>query len=399
MKFQNAYVPGGFLWSSPFIRWQGAAAGVNSLDLASQVTRDALRQRGFDVTHVSQLVYGSTVPQAGSFYAGPLVAARMGIEGVGGPSITQACATSVACIAHAAAAIELSEGVQLVVTADRVSNAPLLVYPRPASMGGAPATEHWELDNFAADPWTGESMLATAEATASEGGISREQCDELALLRYEQYQSALKDGRRLQRAFMQPIVVQDRKQELILQEDVGIGAYTAASLSAMRPINVDGVLTAGTQTHPADGAAGLIVARREQCAEFAKGEPAVQLLSAASCRAEKGRMPKAPVYAAQRALQMAGLGIEQVKFVVTHNPFAVNDLWFSKALNFPLHRMNVYGCSLIYGHPQGPTGMRGIVELALALKEQGGGIGLFTGCAAGDMGAALVIRVDDSFRA
>jgi len=56
--------------------------------------------------------------------------------------------------------------------------------------------------------------------------------------------------------------------------------------------------------------------------------------------------------------------------------------------------MNTYGCSLVYGHPQGPTGARGITELIHTLARRGGGIGLFTGCAAGDTGAAIVLRVD-----
>jgi acetyl-CoA acetyltransferase len=63
-------------------------------------------------------------------------------------------------------------------------------------------------------------------------------------------------------------------------------------------------------------------------------------------------------------------------------------------MDYPLEKMNPLGCSLIYGHPQGPTGMRGIVELVHALRAQGGGLGLFTGCAAGDMGAALVVSVE-----
>jgi acetyl-CoA acetyltransferase len=57
--------------------------------------------------------------------------------------------------------------------------------------------------------------------------------------------------------------------------------------------------------------------------------------------------------------------------------------------------MNSYGCSLIFGHPQGPTGLRSIAELIEELRERGGGTGLFTGCAAGDTGAAVVLRVDD----
>ena len=69
--------------------------------------------------------------------------------------------------------------------------------------------------------------------------------------------------------------------------------------------------------------------------------------------------------------------------------------WFARETGYPLERMNEYGSSLIYGHPQGPTGLRAIAELIEALRRRGGGVGLFTGCAAGDTGAALVLRVDD----
>jgi acetyl-CoA C-acetyltransferase len=57
--------------------------------------------------------------------------------------------------------------------------------------------------------------------------------------------------------------------------------------------------------------------------------------------------------------------------------------------------MNLFGSSLVYGHPQGPTGARIIAELIETLRRRGGGIGLFTGCAAGDTGAAVVLRVED----
>jgi acetyl-CoA acetyltransferase len=105
-------------------------------------------------------------------------------------------------------------------------------------------------------------------------------------------------------------------------------------------------------------------------------------------------MPKAPVPAAAAALNDAGLGISAVDVIKTHNPFAVNDLWFARETGADVEAMNPYGCSLIYGHPQGPTGARGLIELMWALHDRGGGRGLFTGCAAGDTGAALVIEVD-----
>jgi acetyl-CoA acetyltransferase len=74
--------------------------------------------------------------------------------------------------------------------------------------------------------------------------------------------------------------------------------------------------------------------------------------------------------------------------VKTHNPFAANDIAFARETGFPLERMNNYGCSLIWGHPQGPTGLRSIIELIEELALRGGGVGLFTGCAAGDSGMA-----------
>jgi acetyl-CoA C-acetyltransferase len=395
MKFEDACIPLPLLWSSPFIRWQGAAADVSALDLAVQVTRDALAAGSLEPSEVTQLVFGTTVPQPDSFYAPPWIAARLGMTGVGGPSIAQACATAAACLAAAAAATEHEQGsTQLVVTADRTSNGPLLVYPRSASMGGAPLTTHWVLDSFAADPWTGESMLYTAEATAKDAGFTRQQCDELTLLRFSQYQNSLRDERALQRRYLRPIVIESRKAKTRLDSDQGISEYSAAGLAKLSPPVPGGVVTPGTQTHPADGTAGAIVTGISNARRLAGGQPIVRLLSIEFARAEKGRMPKAPALAAKKALDAAGKNAADLKVVTTHNPFAVNDLWLHRELGFPLERMNPLGCSLIYGHPQGPTGLRAVAELAQSLAIEGGGLGLFTGCAAGDMGAAVLVAVE-----
>ncbi len=157
----------------------------------------------------------------------------------------------------------------------------------------------------------------------------------------------------------------------------------------------EGVVSFGTQTHPADGCAGAVVTTVERARELSRGAGVARILGTGQARVEKAYMPKAPVPAAQAALAGAGIGIEAVDVVTTHNPFAVNDLWFSRQTGYPVERMNPYGCSLVYGHPQGPTGLRLIAELIEALRERGGGTGLFTGCAAGDTGAAVVIRVED----
>ena len=91
---------------------------------------------------------------------------------------------------------------------------------------------------------------------------------------------------------------------------------------------------------------------------------------------------------------MPGSGSTGSPAVKTHNPFAVNDLYFAGATGFDAGSMNNYGSSLIFGHPQGPTGMRLVLELIEELALTGGGYGLFTGCAAGDSAAALVLKVE-----
>jgi len=79
--------------------------------------------------------------------------------------------------------------------------------------------------------------------------------------------------------------------------------------------------------------------------------------------------------------------------IKSHNPFAVNDIAFARAFGLDWKDMNNYGCSLIWGHPQGPTGLRAIIEMIEELVLQGGGYGLFQGCAAGDSALATIIKV------
>lgn len=397
MRLERACIPPGFAWSSPFVRWQGPLAEVSSLDLAVAVTTAALAARQFDPQQLTSLVLGWTVPQREIFYGAPTLAARIGAPGVSGPMISQACATSVACLHAAAASVELGEDeLSLVVTTDRTSNGPTLSYPRPSAPGGAPDSEHWVLDNFAKDPWGGEAMYVTGEIVAREAGITRAELDEITALRYEQYTRALADDRAFQRRYMVPVEIPARRGEpLRVEADVGIHPTTRAGLAKLRPIAPDGVLTFGSQTHPADGAAGMLVTSEARARALAPGQGLVRLLASGFARVAKAHMPQAPVPAAQAALRDAGLTIADIDIIKTHNPFAVNDAYIAKTMGVPLERMNDYGSSLIFGHPQGPTGARLIAELIEQLRMRGGGTGLFTGCAAGDVGAALVLRVED----
>ena len=280
---------------------------------------------------------------------------------------------------------------------DRVSNGPHTIWPNPLGQGGQVVVENWVLDNFNFDPWGQKPMIETAENVAklTKGGVTKEDCDAVTLKRYEQYMDALAKDRAFQKRYMFPVEFKKGKKEVgILETDEGITPTTKEGLASLKPVIPGGVLTFGSQTHPADGNCGIIVTTKEKARELS-ADPKVeaQIISYGYARAPKAHMGMAPVPAAKMALEKAGLSIKDIKAHKSHNPFVINDLYFSREFGIDVMTMNNYGSSIIFGHPQGPTAGRLIIELIEELVIRGGGYGMFAGCAAGDTGAAMIVKV------
>ncbi|MBL0418753.1 thiolase family protein [Ramlibacter sp. AW1] len=403
--FAEVRIPYGAYWSTPFCRWQTSFADLHSIRFAADTARKVLERKKISVSSIDTAVLGTTVPQEKSFWGAPWLMSLMGSEHISGPTIAQACATSARCIAAAASAIQTHESaVTLVVTCDRTSNTPVVTYPNPRGPGGAPQIENWILDNFREDPHARVAMVQTAENCARDWKISLSEQHELVLMRYEQYRAALADERAFQRRYMTlPFEVPDpafrKPSGETIDGDVGVFDTTREALDKLKPVVEGGTVTYGAQTHPADGNAGMLLVKRERFAEFtSRPDIEIRILGVGQSRERKAYMPAAPVKASRSALDMAGLDITHVQAIKSHNPFAVNDLVFSREFGVQPDKMNNYGCSLIYGHPQGSTGMRLVIELIEELVIRGGGVGLFQGCAAGDTGMALVLEVRDTPR-
>jgi acetyl-CoA acetyltransferase len=342
---------------------------------------------------------GNTVPSKSSFYGSPWVAALIGAEGITGPTINQACATSARVIAGAATELESGNDVNILcITADKTSNGPHILYPNPKGSGGKGDAEDWVWDNFNYDPFAKNAMLQTAENVAHEAGISTAEQNEVALLRFQQYENALaKDGTFHKRYMVSPVEINPSGRKVIgtVESDEGVFPSSMKGLEKLKPILPNGTVTFGGQTFPADGNAGMIITSAEQAHEISSNSDIkIQLVSFSQDRTKKGFMPAANIPACKNVLSETGIGISDLKAIKTHNPFAVNDIYFANEMGVKIEDMNNYGSSLIWGHPQGPTGMRLIIELIEELVLLGGGYGLFTGCAAGDSAAAIVLKVD-----
>ncbi len=393
-------IPYGCYWSTPFVRWQGSFSHLHSLRFAAQVTKQELNKRDVEARTIDYGVLGMTRPEKGSFYGLPYFSGLAGLEHIGGPTLSQACATGVRTIL--AAVQEISSGLSycaIAITCDRTSNGPHIYYPKPEGSGGTGDSEDFIVDNMACDPLGQHSMTLTAENVASKYKIDTEAQHEVVLCREEQYKLALKNYQEFQRRYMTlPFDVPDPKFKKTIKQingDEGFRNSNLDELSSLRPVLEGGTVTFGGQTYPCDGNAGVIVGTEDLARELTL-DPSVRirLLGFGLSRTELAFMPEAPLRATDIALKQANLQRTSIDAVKTHNPFAVNDIILSKEMNFDIYKINNYGCSLVYGHPNAPTGMRGTIELIEELVLKGGGIGLFAGCAAGDTAMSIILRVD-----
>jgi acetyl-CoA acetyltransferase len=396
--FKKVFIPYKGYWSSPFSRWQGTLQNQHPLTLGAATAKKFLELRGYDPKMLDGCVYGQTIGMPAWFYANPWFSALMGNDKISGPTVSQACATGATCVYKAAADVEVEAYSNVMVaTTDRCSNGPHTIWPNPNGPGGEVISENWLMDNFNKDPYGGEAMFMTAEHVAKDaGGVAKEESDAWALKLYEKYMMSQENDREFQKGYMIPLDVKiSKKKSIVFEEDEGIMPMTAEGLAKLKPIIPDGALTFGAQTHPADGNAGMIVTTQEKAKELsADKNVTIQVLSYGYARAEKARMAAAVSPAAQMALDKAGIGVGDLAAVKTHNPFSVNDIVMCRIMKIPENILNNYGSSMIFGHPQGPTGTRCIVELIEELVKIGGGYGLFAGCAAGDTAAAIVLKVN-----
>lgn len=396
MKPQSAYpdvrIPYGAWGGSYFPAWQSSAlAEVNIGQFAGEAMARILARRGIRAEILESLVIGSTVPWHWKFWNAPMVAALMGAR-IPGCHVEQACATGLRAVLLAGAEIQAGAcAVSAALTFDRTSDSPAGVFPeRRAHRRTEVISDVW--DNFGFDPVAGQSMIQAAGNVARKHGLDRREVEDIALLRHQQYFEAREAG--FFTSFIEPLDILNLQGRRIgrIDEDTGIRPLTADALRAMRELRP--CVTGGTQTHAADGMAMLVLARPEMAQMISsRPEVRIRIMAQAEARVGPALMPEAPAEAVGKLLDKTGIALDQIPVIKCHNPFAVNDAVFAKVHDCDWRGMNRTGCSLVYGHPQGPTMTRILIEALEESVRLGGGLALVFGCAAGDVGVAALFQV------
>jgi acetyl-CoA acetyltransferase len=392
--FPRARIPYGTWGSSYFPAWQmSVLAEVNIGQFAGESANLIMGKRKVPTDQLDYMVIGSTVPWHWKFWTAPLVSSCMG-QRLPGYHMEQACATGL----HAAllGAAEVDTGAHdavCVLTFDRTSDSPVGVFPERRSYRRTEVlADVW--DNFGFDPAVGNSMIATAGNCARKYKIDRKEVDDIAYYRYQQYFEAKESGFLNRVLFPLEILNVQGKRLGVVDDDYGVRKITRESLAGMREL--DTCVTGGGQTHASDGMAVLLVTTAEKARELSpRPEIKIEFVGKAEMRTAAGYMPEAPVLAVKQLLDRVGLTMKDIAVTKNHNPFAVNDAVFAKVFDYDWRKMNNTGCSMVWGHPQGPTLTRSMIEGLEEAVDLGGGYVLIFGCAAGDVGIAALLKVSD----
>jgi acetyl-CoA C-acetyltransferase len=239
-------------------------------------------------------------------------------------------------------------------------------------------------------------MIETAENVRRDYGVSREDQDALALRSHQLAVAAQEDGTFAEEIV--PVTVKTRTQELVIERDEHPRADTTLErLAALRPImgrsDPDATVTAGNASGQNDGAAVCIVTHPEKATELGL-TPLARLVSWSVAGVAPETMGIGPVPATRKALQRAGLTLEQMDLIELNEAFAAQALAVLAEWGLPdgLERVNVHGSGISLGHPIGATGGRIMTTLLRELRRRGGRYGLETMCIGGGQGMAAVFE-------
>src|ERR671916_1895560 len=378
----------------------GTLKDLSATELGATAARAAIERSGVDRGEIGHVVFGNVLQtSADAIYLARHIGLRVGTP-TETPAVTvnRLCGSGFEAVAQAAQQIVLGESeVVLAGGTESMSQAPHVV--RGARWGlrlGPAAPLEDSLWEALRDPSCGLSMAETAENLAAKYRISRQAVDCYAAR--SQACAAQSWESSAYAAEVISVPIQNRKtrqtEDWAADEHMRPGT-TQEALAKLPPyFKKDGVVTAGNASGISDGAAALVVAKGSFAAKRGL-KPLGRLLAWSSAGVEPSIMGIGPVPAARKALERAGLKLEDMDLVEVNEAFAAQYLAVEQELGLDRERTNVDGGAVALGHPLGASGARITLHLLHALRRRGGRYGLGSACIGGGQGAAVVVEALD----
>ena len=355
---------------------RGALARTRPDDIAAAVVNQLISDVGVDPSLVDDLLVGCAFPEAEQGYnLGRIVVFLTELpETVPGVTINRFCGSSMQSIHDAAARIEMGMG-------------DAFIAGGVESMSRVPMTGFNPMPNTRLEEESMTSMGITAENLSGLHSISREDQEAFAIESQTRASAARESG-----AFADEIVAIETTDGTV-QEDGCIrpGTNTEA-LAKLRPaFDANGTVTAGTSSPLTDGAAFVFVCSEEFAAEHGL-DPMARIKSAAVSGCAPEIMGIGPVSASRKALERAGLSLDDIDLIELNEAFAAQSLAVIDELGLDRDKVNIEGGAIALGHPLGASGARITGKAAQLMQKNGAEHALATLCVGGGMGMATVLE-------
>ena len=379
----------------------GSLSTIPAAELGAIVIKEAINRAGIKPTDVEH-VYMGCVIQAG---LGQNVARQAALKAglpIEVPAVTTnvVCGSGLNCVNQAAQMIMAGDAD--VVIAGGMENMSLAPFAIPQgrygyrmmwpsqSQGGLVDTM---VKDALWDAFNDYHMITTADNVAKQWNLTREELDEFALKSQLKACAAIENG-----AFKKeivPVEIKKKKETVVFDTDEGPRqGSTIEALAKLRPLNADGVVTAGNASGINDGAAAIVVMSEEKAKELGV-KPMATFVAGALAGVDPSIMGIGPVAATKKAMAKAGYKIEDFDIIEANEAFAAQSVAVGKDLGIDVDKqLNPNGGAIALGHPVGASGARILVTLLHEMEAKGAKKGLATLCIGGGMGCATIVERD-----
>lgn len=375
-------------------KFGGTLASIPVQELGSIVIKEAIKRAGISPEMVDEVIMGNVLQAGLGQGTSRQAAMKAGLPNeVPAMTINNICGSGLKAVNLAAALISAGDA-EIVVAGgmENMSAAPFVLDNARWGyrMGTGQLVDTMVYDALT-DAFDGCHMGITADNVAEKYQISREDQDKFAAWSQQKAEKALAEGRFKEEIV--PVEIKVKKEVILFDiDEYPRAGVTSEGIGKLQPaFKKEGTVTAANASGINDGAAALVLMSAEKAAQLGI-KPMARIVSYASAGVDPKIMGIGPIKSTQKALQKAGLTIDQIDLIEANEAFASQALAVSRELNFNLEIVNVNGGAIALGHPVGASGARILVTLLYEMQKRGSRYGLATLCVGGGMGVSTIIE-------
>ncbi|MCM8764061.1 MAG: acetyl-CoA C-acetyltransferase [Candidatus Omnitrophica bacterium] len=363
---------------------------VSAVELGSIVIKEAIRRAGLSPQEVDQVMMGNVLQAGLGQNPARQAALKAGLPvSISAITINKVCGSGLKAVDLANQSIETADA-EIVVAGgmENMSRAPYIIEKARTGykLGDGKLTDLLIRDGLW-DIYNNYHMGIAGENLAERYSISRRAQDEFAFDSQQKCKKAIEEGK-----FKDEIVPVAIKELFFEEDEFPRHDTSIEKLSKLKPaFKQDGTITAGNASGINDGAAAVVVASEDAVSKMSL-KPVAEIVSFGEAGVDPALMGIGPVPATQKALEKAGLSLDEINLIEINEAFAAQVLAVSQELKWDKRKVNVNGGAIALGHPIGASGARILVTLLHEMKKRDSRFGLATLCIGGGEGVAMIVK-------